>query len=481
MGIIKIADKEFTEAEIETLAKAGLLQLGQKNDPASATLTGQALQGPFQGSSTQFGVFSYPGVRPERFSALPRPDSWWSVIPIERSQYTNEIIEIVTGQTDGSGNNASGFCGDPPVYGGLKTCQQTYTFGDFYAKTTLNAGALTGQLRNRADVPANILNTAPNSRNPFIPDIMYRLDDTRSVLQGELFKFGVGMERATELVGIQGVAGTASNTYRGWFTQFAGIDRQIKTGYTDAVSGYACQAADSAVVAYNAAIDGTNSDGSGRTFVETVTETYRAMKKRAEQAGMGGTQWVILMRSEQFQRATDVWACQYAINRCSSSNAGVPVNRDGMAVQSLRLEMMRGQYLWIDGEQVPVVFSEGIPNPATANNTYNADIYIVPVNWMGRPLIRAEYFPMDNQYTQEWMNAFGIQTVSTLNNGMFLVGYRSTGLCLEWHFQARMRLILETPFLAARVDDVQYTYFEPTRESFPGASRYVNGGISYRS
>lgn len=477
---IKIADKEFNEAELATLAKAGMLQIGQKNDPASTTLNGQALQGPFQGNSSQFGLFSYPGVRPQRFSALSRPDSWMGVLPVLRSQFQNEILEIMTGQTAATGTNASGFCGDPPVYGNLKTCQQVITWGDFYAKTTLNAGALLGQLRNRADVPAQILNAAPGNRNPFIPDVMYRLDDTQSTLQSELFKMGVGMERSTELVSVQGVAGTASNTYIGWFTQFGGIDRFIKTGYTDAVSGYACQAVDSAVVAYNAAIDGTNSDGSGRTFVETLIETYRAMKKRARQVGMEATQWAILMRSEQFQRACDVWACQYAINRCAGTTSA-PVNRDGMAIQALRVEMMSGNYLWIDGEQVPVIFSEGIPNPATANNTYNADIYIVPLNWMGRPLIYLEYYPMDNQYTQEWMNNFGLQKVSVLNNGMFLVGYRDTGLCLEWHFQARMRLVLETPFLAARVDDVQYSYFEPTREALPGASRYQNGGITYRS
>lgn len=92
-----------------------------------------------------------------------------------------------------------------------------------------------------------------------------------------------------------------------------------------------------------------------------------------------------------------------------------------------------------------------------------------------------EYYPMDNQYTTEYMNNFGLQTVGTLNNGLFLVGKRDTGLCLEWHFQARMRLILEVPFLAARIDDVQYSFYEPIREAIPGSSRFVNGGVSYRS
>src|SRR5260221_112102 len=109
---INIQGKNYEDHELAVLAKAGVLQIGQKNDPASATLTGQALQGPFQGSSSQFGLFSYPGVRPDRFSAMARPDSWWNVIPLVRSEYHNEILEIMTGQLAGTGNNATGFCTD---------------------------------------------------------------------------------------------------------------------------------------------------------------------------------------------------------------------------------------------------------------------------------------------------------------------------------------------------------------------------------
>lgn len=475
---IKIGDKEFTESELQVLEKAGVLHIGQKNDPASLTLTAPALNGPWQGNANQFGLFSSPGVRPGRFSALTRPDSFLDIVPMNKSNYTNEILEILTGQTAAGGTNASGFCGNPPVVGNLKICQQTVTWGDFYIKTNLNAGALIGQQKNRADVPGQILNAAPSNRNPFIPDLMYRLDDSLSQMQHEMFLLGVSMERSSELVSIQGVAGTANNSYTGWFTQFKGLDGWIKTGYAD-VSGYLCQAADSTVVAYNANITGSNSDGSSRTFLATLIETYRAKKSLARKVGMADTVFVILMREELFHRSADIIACQTDIYNCTGAQY-TEVMRDGSRIQDLRMSMMAGQYLLIDGVQVPVLFSEGIPNPATANNVYNSDIYIVPVSWAGLPLLRLEYYPMDNQYTSEYMNAFGFTTVGTMNNGLFLVGKRDTGLCLEWHFQARMRLIMETPFLAARIDDVQYSFYEPIREAMPGASRFVNGGVSYR-
>lgn len=476
---LRIGEKEFSDSDLQVLAKHGLLNIGQKNDPASTTLTGPALNGPWQGNSAMYGAFSSPGVRPGRFSAFTRPDSFLGIVPFEKSNYTNEILEIMTGVTASGGTNATGFCGNPPVNGNLKVCQQTVTWGDFYIKTNLNAGALIGQQRNRADVPGNIINAGPEQRNRFIPDLMYRLDDSMSQLKHEFYLAGIGMERNTELVAVQGVAGTQNSTYTGWFTQFKGLDGWIKTGYAD-VSGYLCPAADSTVVAFNANLTGTSADGSGRTFTATMIETYRGKKSLARKVGMASTVFVWLMREEQFHRAVDVIACGTDLYNCAGTQYS-ETNHDGARVQDMRHEMMGGQYLLIDGVQVPVLFSEGIPNPAQSNNVYSADIYLIPVSWEGLPLLRMEYYPMDNQYTSEYMNNFGITSVATMNNGLFLVGKRDTGLCLEWHLQARMRLIMETPFLAARIDDVSYSFYEPIREAMPGTSRYVNGGVSYRS
>ena len=109
-------------------------------------------------------------------------------------------------------------------------------------------------------------------------------------------------------------------------------------------------------------------------------------------------------------------------------------------------------------------------------------MYIVPVSWAGVPLLRLQYFNMDNQYTSEFINFMGNTNVKTINNGMFLVGQRDTGLCLEYHFQSRMRLILDTPWLAARIDDISFSYVNvATRTALPGTSLYTDGGVSYRA
>jgi hypothetical protein len=468
-----MAEKQYT---VEELRELGVI--GEKNTPASTTLTAPTLHGPFPGNAAQYGLFSQPGVRPDRFSTLVRPDDGlMTIITLNRSEYTDEILEVMTGVTADSGTNATGFCGDPPTVGQGKVCEQIYKFSSYLIKTDLNAVPLIGQLRNRADVPANILNGGTEA-NPLIPDILFQMRDTRSQLAYEFWRIGVSFQRTLTRVLITGDITVASaNSEHGWIVEFNGLDLQIKTGYTDAVTGLACAAMDSIVETFGADVASTMADG--RNIVQVFSDIYFALKDRARKMQMDGTQWAIVMRAEAFRSITEAYACSYATYRCSGAQYD-EISRDPNIINDLRLEMQRGKYLLIDGEAVPVVFSEGIVDGTPASNTHESDVYFVPYNWMGTGLLRLEYYPMDNQYAQEYANFAG-QDIVTMNNGMWIVGAEETALCKEYHFANRMRLILETPFLAARLDNVQYTYSAQIRNAYAGASFYANGGTTYRT
>jgi hypothetical protein len=473
---IVINGKEFSDAEIAALAKAGVLSVGAKNDPASTTATGNPLHGTNQaGLGNVFGAFSNPGVRPEMWSALPRARSFLRLASMEAASNDNERIEVLTGQTADSGTNAAGFCGNPPSVGNLKVAQQLFTWGDYYVRTELNALAQTGSTKDRADMARRILN-AGQIDNPFIPELALRLDNTQSALQHEFYKLGVSMERQTELVSVRGSAGTKNSTYLGWFTQFAGLDNQITTGKTDVITGVAAPALDSAVITFNASISGNGANG--LDIVENITAMVRGLQDRASSVGINASH-AIVMRKDAFYAIADVWACAYATYQCDGSSTS-PNQRDGLIIQNLRNDMLNGRFLLVSGQQIPVVFSDGILQENTANNTYKSDIYVVAYEADGVPLLRLQYFDMGNSYINEFANAFGLDDVAVLNNGLFIVGKRSTGLCIEWHIQARMRMILDAPFLSGRVDDAIYTLVDPIAEAIPGVSNYRNGGITRR-
>lgn len=476
--LIKIRDKEYNEEELKALAKAGVLDFASKHDPASLTLDAQPFHGPHQALANTWGLFSDPHARPERYSAMQRPDDFIQLLPAVRSENANEIYEILTGQTAGGTTNADDFCGNPPVVGKLKVCQQTVAWGSYYVKTNLEAAPLIGQRRSRSDVAAIIRNTGGPTANPYIPDDMFRLVDTRSHLANELYRIGVDAQRNLALVGIRGQAGV-DNSRTGWFLEFNGLDQWIATGKTDAITSVTCPVVDPVVETWNTGITAT--DANGRTIVESMTDLMYALKMRASGVGMSGVNWVIVMRRELFRRMTEVWACNYSTFRCSSTAAGTTTNVLDIEINKLRLEMYNGQYLLIDGSPVPVVFSDGIEQSAVANRRWHSDIFIVPLSWAGTPLTYMQYFPMDNQYIQEWVGLVDPDRITVMNNGMYMVGVRSAGFCDEYLFAARMRMIMDTPFLAGRLDNIIYTYLPQTREAIPGTSLYADGGVSGRT
>lgn len=493
--IIKIKGVEFTERQIIGLQENGLLdrmlgmklaqkQVKLKNDPASVSITNTpALQGPLQYNENLGGAFSSPGVRPTRFNAVQRPRSLARMLKPKVSEYNQEILEIMTEVTSGSGTNATGFCDNPPSVGNALTCKQTFLFSEWYKKLQLNSIPQLGQLRNRAEVPGQILNTGPQD-NPLIPDLMYRIMDTRSQLQYELYLLGMDKARTLEYVLVQGDSSKSSvNAANGWIKEFDGIDKQIKTGHADP-TGRLCAALDSMVTNFsNNLIGNTVGGGDPRTITQLLSDQYYAAQDRADRTGMGNIVVGFLMRKEMFRALTDVYANTYATSRFQTNTltAGTPQTQDALHTNDLRLEMLKGNFLLIEGQPVPVVFSDGIAIGGVAANTYAADIYLVAWSWEGMPLVNLEFFDMANPYQLEYVGFVNADDQRVLNNGMYRVGYRSTGLCKEYHFADRMRLILETPFLCGRIDNVTFTYYAQTRDANPGSSFYVGGGVSYQS
>lgn len=479
-----MADKTYSIEELKELASA--LGFAEKHDPASTTLFTPTLQGPYQGSTTHFGLFSGPGIRPDRFSAMARPFSFVSALgaPL-RSEYYEELLQVLLGQTTASGTNSQTWCGNPPEVGYAKACKQVFLWGEYHIKTELNAIPEIGQLRNRADIPGQVLPsfTPPEMRNPLLPDLVYRLTDTRDQLAYEFWRIGVEFERTIDVVAVVGDQTQAyTATEHGWQKEFTGIDSYIKTGYTDSVTGNPCAAMDSAVITFGADVGGTIGGGDGRTITLAVTELVRGVKNRAMKMGYGNNvSWYFLMRYEAFSRIVEEYACNYATYRCTDGSAGNPYNTDTTATNALRLQMMEGQYLLVDGRPIPVVFSEGIPQ-TYSGGSFTSDIYLVPDSWMGRKLTYLEFFPMDNQYAQTFNNFVNGDGITVMNNGLWIAGENSTGLCKEYELGAKLRLIMETPFLAGRIDNISYTFTEPYRNALPGSSFYADGpGHTYFS
>jgi hypothetical protein len=469
---------EFTDTQVNQMAKSGLLNIGQKNDTPSTTPNAAPLQGYFPGNTSMFGALSYPGVRPERYSAMQSPRSFSKMLRPEKSIYQNELIEVITGQTAASGSNATGWCAGGMLPGVLKTCQQQYPFGNFKMRTRISTVQDAGILRNRADIPG-ILQNNPPQENPLVPDLLYRLTDTQSAMQTNFYELGNQIQRSMGPEIFNGVVGT-DTSIPGWWKDMNSISALVKTGNVDAVSNLACPALDSIVVAWNADVAATVS---GRNIVQAYTDTMYALQNRADTTGLGDVQFAFVMRKEAFYALTAVWACQYNTFRCQAGTAGQPNVSQVVDMNQMRIDMLRGNYLLIDGVPYPVLFDDGITIEQLGGGAapvLRADAFILPVSRNGAPGVRLEYYDMGNSYSQE-VDQLIVSQSMILNNGLYLMTKQFTEGCVDFTINAKMRLFIEWLFLAARIDDMSFVYQAQTRDANPATTfLHANGGISYR-
>jgi hypothetical protein len=133
MTDISVSDRKYSAQELVEIRN--LLMNVEKHNASGTADTHNPPYGPYADGSGDFGVFSYPGVRPEMFSAFQRPRSISSLIGLRQSRIANEKIGIMTGVTAEEGSNPSDFCGLFPTAGQLKRCVQNYIWGKAAWKT----------------------------------------------------------------------------------------------------------------------------------------------------------------------------------------------------------------------------------------------------------------------------------------------------------------------------------------------------------
>lgn len=461
-------EKSYTLSELKALQEIGV---GQKHDPASTVSNWIGAHGPG-------GLLSGAGVRPDMFATIPQIVGLSDVIPLIASRNHNEILEILTGVTGGEGTRATDICSEGPTPGKLKVCRRTVPFGEMKIDTTVERITSFGRRIDYSDMDRNVLNLQ-GLNEPLMPSVLN--SNNVNTNTGKLFyELGYAVKRSYSVMDIQGTAGSTSNAsdFSPWISQYNGLDQLIATGHTDSVTTVACPAADSAIFTHNAAISaaGTN----GLTFIANMVSAIRSVMQRAVDVGMGDFQFAVVMHPNAAWAVYDVWACSYYTDRCAGAAAS-PNNTDAAGIVALRDQMRRGQFLLVDGMQIPVLYAHGMQWAGVSNNTFNTDIYIVPLSWRGRPLLFRQYFPLNNSDAVGFFNGVVDQGPRIINNGMYAVGKRTTNeFCTKYEFIGQSRLILDTPFLAARVNDVQLTYTVTGFDPYVGQSNYRDGGQSTR-
>ncbi len=444
-------------------------------------------QGPYlHGPNSLFGI---AGIERDFFSTRIQPNSIGDMIPAMGTRYMNPLFGYITGFGDDSGSNPSGICDDFKTAGALITCFQTAQFGRYGRQTREYAITEAGRLINRGEftdlrlVNDPLYNRAGGSMiNPSVGMTL------RNGFQGEMFtrmlELGVSFQNLLTRQLWNG--NPSNNNVGGGYKEFPGLNILVGTNKYDAMTDTACPSLYSDIKNYNYNFTDTVTTDAGGGIVNTMSYLMRYLRHNASRNSMGDVQWVIAMRQELFFELTKVWPCSYMTAMCQAiPNNGV--NNyviDASDQIAMRDDMRNNSYLLLDGVRYPVVTDDGITEYSNTTNSrvrsgcFSSDIYVLPLTVRGGlPVLYWEYYDY-SVALQEAADARVSQFFWTDGGKWFWHAKPPVNSCVVVTAQIEPRLVLLTPHLAGRIQNVQYCPLQHTREPFSDEPYYVAGGVS---
>ena len=422
------------------------------------------------------GLLSFPGTDPDVFHTIVGNKGIIGQLPAVASLFTNPTYTTITGIQASTGSQPTTQCGDPPVGGLMKGCVTTAPFGRYeYATPELDLNRLS-QLVDRADPMDLRLVGAPINADGFWANGPGNPDVPADVLSNAISKFL--FERAVFAhrdLSQQLWVGTPANNV-GAATQFLGFQGLVNTGFVDALTGTACPSLDSDVKDFNYGRVDTNC----AALVDALTSMMRFLKSLASRTGVDPVRWVFAMRESAFDQIVRCWPCSYLTYRCTvNAGAGERVNVSAAEQVRMRDEMMAGKYLLIDGTRFEVVIDDGIPEDTNTTNAsvpsgcFASDVYVIPMSVLGGTAVTfMEYY----QYqTSAVMDALAKGVLGQVE-GPWLTWPRQQNQCFVLNAKIEPRLLLKTPWLAGRLQNVLYCPLQHERDSFPDDPYHVDGG-----
>lgn len=422
------------------------------------------------------GLFAHHALEKPVFSAMMLPIQGLQALlgAPKPTQTTDPLYGIITGVTAEGGSVPTGVCDDCQYAGLTKLCMHSATLGRYCAMTREFELDAFGKLQDRGDhMDLQLMNNpfgAPNGTNPTMPGG----NPLQSDIAKGLFEFAVAWSR---LFATQIYVGNPVNGNGAGYKEFLGLDGLINTGYVDAITNTVCPASDSYIKSFG------NLDVSSQcaAIVRDITWIMRELRNRGDRTGLNPVRWAIAMRPMLFYLITECWPCEYLTYRCVTSS-GNEATVDSTDAVNLRDAMRAGSYLLIDGQQVEVVQDDAIAETNVGAGVYSSQIYFVPLTVLGgTPVTYFEYFdytsPNGFQQAAQTFAPAGFYDIS--DSGRFAWHKKPpTNWCVQMIVKTEPRLLLLTPFLAARLTNIRYTPVIHERDWAPAGTYFVNGGTS---
>lgn len=435
------------------------------------------------------GLFGMRGLERDIISTHTQiTGSLGELIPTRSSIDKVPLFPYITGYLRSDQQEKDAVCDDPEDAANFKTCIQTTRFGRKEFKTRQIEINDVGTRTNRGEFhDLNLLNgPLVNQMGGLMQTFFNGIGDQNAYfagreMVGRMLEVGVAFQRWYCPQVFTG--NPANSSAGGGYKEFSGLDLLISTTKIDVETGQACPSLYSDVKNFNYQQVSSDTDPN---IVRTLTTMYRILTRKAEQQNLAPVDLRIVMREPLFYELTRYWPCQYNTDGCGLTGFSVSQVVSEDANVRMRDEMRNGKFLLIDGRRVPVIVDDCIMEENQADNGaipiggFASDIYIVPFSARGGAITTLywEYFDYSKGPIQAARDIHALPTFFWSDSGVFLWGLKAPdNWCIEAICKTEPRLILRTPQLAGRLQNVVYVPLQHTDDPLPSQDYHVNGGV----
>lgn len=445
----------------------------------ATTMTAQKLHG-------LRGTFSTLGLERDIISTHVQPHGISSVLPLLPNNDEDPRFGALSGFSDDIGNEPATPCEDAPT-GYLKACNLTAQFGRVARSTeTIEMDEL-GLRINRGDFSDLVLhgmNLNMGTQAGLMPGGLNPNQILNLVTMSQMVSVGVRLERLLTTHMWQG--SPANNNIGGGYKEFPGLDNQIATGQVDADTNTACPSLDSYIDNFAYADVASNATA----LVNQISMMEYFIYTLAADTGMLPAEWVFAMRPQLWYEMSRVWPIAYntdqvAIAIAAASNARVTL--DGRSNIQDRDNMRVMGQIAVNGRTYKVIEDTGIYEQNNTNTPasldpgeYASDIYMVPLRTTGNFPVTYRQHKDYRQAMTEFNLIRNVQRFWT-DRGVFAWAWNDINFCLKGLCKTEQRVVLRTPQLAGRLQNVKYAPISHLREADAESAHWVDGGISLRS
>lgn len=427
------------------------------------------------------GMFAITGLANDVISLHVSPKGLGSMIPAIPASLDDPRYAFLTGFSDDIGAEADYPCDDAPT-GYMKAGTLTAQFGRVMKQTNTVEIDKTLHMQRGVNTDLRLMNQVLNGDTGLDIGNMDQGDLLNLVVKMEMVDVGVRFERTFGRMLWDGTI--TANSAHGGYKEFPGLDSQIATGQKDAENGMLIPSADSLIYNFsNRAIDDTEYD-----IVEYLSMMEFYLRDLAERTNMAPVQFALTMRPELWFELSALWPCRYLSYRCADSSNGAILAINDNTNVAMRDTMRNGKYIDINGNRYPVILDDGIPEftntttPGIPAGSYSSAIYFVPIKAKGNfPTLYWEYIDYRRVQAQIAPLGAGIRNVPFwTDGGKYLWVYRDKGYCFDLQAKIEPRVILRTPHLAGKIQNIRYSPLTHLRSAYPDSPYFRNGGASLR-